>query len=238
MSHLFLQQTPILTTAELEGIQIFGYLLSAIIHDLGHPGLTNDFMVAHKDALAIQYNDVSVLENYHVAEGFRIISQPENNVLANLGPEEFRSIRRIMIACVLGTDMSKHRKNVAMITSKFEQPHKDPTFILKTLLHAADISHSTRPFNVTLRWSIKVQSEFFQQGDQERARNMEISEICNREKLYFCKSQVGFISFLILPFYIQLAEKLPELKDMVTSIQRNKDQWQEKAESGEEIRIP
>lgn len=62
-----------MTTAELEGIQIFGYLLSAIIHDLGHPGLTNDFMVAHKDALAIQYNDVSVLENYHVAEGFRII---------------------------------------------------------------------------------------------------------------------------------------------------------------------
>jgi len=61
-------------TAELEGIHILSYLMSAVIHDIGHPGFNNAFMVAGNDPLAIQYNDKSVLENFHVAEGFRIIT--------------------------------------------------------------------------------------------------------------------------------------------------------------------
>lgn len=130
--------------------------MSAVIHDIGHPGFNNAFMVAGNDPLAIQYNDKSVLENFHVAEGFRIITQEENNVLAGMEPEEYRTIRRLMITCVLGTDMAKHGKQVAMTSSKLEKPQEDRAFVITLLLHAADISHATRPFELTLKWSIRV----------------------------------------------------------------------------------
>jgi hypothetical protein len=47
--------------------EIFGIILAAIIHDFDHPGLNNAFMINSRSEIAIRYNDVSVLENYHIA---------------------------------------------------------------------------------------------------------------------------------------------------------------------------
>jgi hypothetical protein len=48
---------------------LFGALMAALVHDIGHPGKTNRFMTRTDHALAIQYNDQSVLENMHVFTG-------------------------------------------------------------------------------------------------------------------------------------------------------------------------
>ena len=83
--------------AKLEAIHIFSLFISAIIHDMGHPGVTNAFMININDEIALQYNDISVLENFHIAEAFRIMGRPECNILENLDPSEYRTIRRLMI---------------------------------------------------------------------------------------------------------------------------------------------
>ena len=52
------------------------------MHDLGHPGLSNQFLVGVQCPLAILYNDQSVLENYHAASACTLLNQC--NLLRNL----------------------------------------------------------------------------------------------------------------------------------------------------------
>ena len=54
---------------ELPAKEIFCLLVCALIHDVDHPGTNNLFEVASKSRLSIRYNDISVLENHHIALG-------------------------------------------------------------------------------------------------------------------------------------------------------------------------
>ena len=67
---LFGNLQKVLDFTDLDLISLF---ISGAIHDLGHPGYTNNFLINTKNELAIKYNDQSVLENFHVSEGFNII---------------------------------------------------------------------------------------------------------------------------------------------------------------------
>ena len=86
----------------------FGLLLSALVHDVHHPGNTNFFEINSKSALAILYNDQSVLENHHCATAFRLMARPGLNVLGRMDLEDQRDIRKLMVSAIMATDMSKH----------------------------------------------------------------------------------------------------------------------------------
>lgn len=54
--------------------------MSAIMHDYRHPGVNNGYLVRDLDPLAVTYNDASVLENFHAAEGFKMMLDPKFDV--------------------------------------------------------------------------------------------------------------------------------------------------------------
>lgn len=49
-------------------------LFAGLIHDLDHSGKNNNYEISSLSTLSIRYNDVSVLENHHVATAFDILS--------------------------------------------------------------------------------------------------------------------------------------------------------------------
>jgi HD superfamily phosphohydrolase len=83
-------------------------LISATVHDVGHPGFNNAFMVAVGTSQALIYNDQSVLENYHCSLTFQIIQKEKNNILKNMSKEDKNSFRKMLLNNVLATDLSKH----------------------------------------------------------------------------------------------------------------------------------
>lgn len=77
-------------------------LISAIGHDVGHPGVNNAFLVALNAPLAQLYNDRSVLESFHCAA--------YSQILRRYWPVAFEdsSMRKLMINNILATDMGLH----------------------------------------------------------------------------------------------------------------------------------
>eukprot|EP00736_Rhodelphis_marinus_P009566 Rmarinus@m.27539 len=101
-------------------------LISGMCHDLGHPGLNNNFQVNAQTELSRLYNDQSVLENFHAAEAFRVLSMPQCNILSNLSSADVKYIRQIVIGNILQTDMANHFKLVDQFTDAYDK-YKDWT---------------------------------------------------------------------------------------------------------------
>jgi len=72
----------------LKDTELFAVILGAIIHDFQHPGRNNAFEVATQSPLAINYNDISVLENHHLASAFRLLKDPETDILSGMTAQE------------------------------------------------------------------------------------------------------------------------------------------------------
>ncbi|KAI8483927.1 High affinity cAMP-specific and IBMX-insensitive 3',5'-cyclic phosphodiesterase 9A, partial [Branchiostoma belcheri] len=72
-----------------------GILMTACIcHDLDHPGYNNTYQINARTELAVRYNDISPLENHHCAVAFKILSNPDCNIFANVDKETWKQIRQ------------------------------------------------------------------------------------------------------------------------------------------------
>ena len=110
-------QGQLIQLAELDQIDVISLLTAGICHDLGHDGFTNQYHINAISERAVRYNDMSVQENYHVAEAFGIITKKELNFLDKLSADEFKVFRKRMIGCILATDMAKHATDLSIIKS-------------------------------------------------------------------------------------------------------------------------
>ena len=183
-------------------------LVAALGHDLGHPGLTNRYLIAAKHSLAMRYNDISVLENMHCSMIFTLITEPQCNILGNLLQDEWVFIRKLIIEMVLHTDMSRHFEILGRFRTRFYtlndlcmEKIDDRVFILTMGLKCADLGHSAKSFELHERWTKLVCEEFFTQGDLEKANGMPVSMYCDRETTDISKSQAGFIKNVCMPLY-------------------------------------
>ena len=120
MSHLFLIVLEQKHKDKLHILQRFSILLGALVHDLGHPGVNNAFLINTDDNMALQYNDQHVLEMYHVAEAFRILRKPGTDMLKPLGKEQYRQMRKFMVEIILATDLADHFPIVSDAKVKFD----------------------------------------------------------------------------------------------------------------------
>ncbi|KAF4677834.1 Calcium/calmodulin-dependent 3',5'-cyclic nucleotide phosphodiesterase 1B [Perkinsus chesapeaki] len=96
------------SVAFFQPLDCLAILLAAVVHDIGHPGVNNPFLVETANELALRYNDKSPLENMHCARFFELCGEDEANILKGLSKQQYRDVRRVMIECILHTDNAHH----------------------------------------------------------------------------------------------------------------------------------
>ena len=120
MMNLVLTEGGLLNLLELEHIDVMACIIAGLCHDLGHDGFTNGYHCNALTERAIRYNDVSVQENYHVAETFAIIKKDETNFLESMTRDEMTVFRKRVISMILATDMAKHMADLSALKTLVE----------------------------------------------------------------------------------------------------------------------
>ena len=92
-------------------LECAGVLLASLCHDLDHRGLNNAYHVATMSDLAVRYNDQSVLENHHCASMFTLLEK--HGLLSKLSRSDVKTLRKMMIDMIMGTDMTRHAAQLA-----------------------------------------------------------------------------------------------------------------------------
>lgn len=170
----------LLNTPALESVftplEVTAALFAACVHDVDHPGLTNQFLINSSSELALMYNDESVLENHHLAVAFKLLSNEGCDIFCNLNKKQRQTLRKMVIDMVLSTDMSKHMSLLADLKTMVETKkvagsgvllldnYTDRIQVLENLVHCADLSNPTKPLPLYRRWVDLLMEEFFQQG--------------------------------------------------------------------------
>lgn len=208
--------------------EFFAVLFAALIHDLGHPGVNNAFLINTGHDLAVTHNDRSVLENHHCHQAFKLLQIPENNFMEKLPLVDRQEIRKTVIELVLATDMAQHVE----IFNQFQNKRKtegidivgskpDRLLTLKMVIKCADISNPARDPTLYKQWVDCIMEEFWCQGDAERNVGMPVSAFMDRTTPNVPKCQSGFIQFIAMPTYSAFVEEFPGSQDTLDLMKNN-----------------
>jgi len=252
--------------AFLSELEQYVLLIAALAHDLGHPGVNNGFLSEVGHELALQYNDRSPLENMHCAKLYTLIANPQMNVLGQLDKDQYREARKVCIEAILHTDMMGHgamvndlqltyEMNQEVFSNKDNLPSANGNnmaalevflkpetkmLVIECILHSADVSNPCKSWDVTYAWAMVCLEEFFAQGDQEKILGVPVQFLNDREKLNKPNSQIGFIEFMIAPFFAAQIRLWPGLGQLGDNLGNNlanwADMWEKEVSPSEEER--
>lgn len=176
------------------------------------------------------------------------MKDPQQNIFEKLDTSDLKLVRKRVVEAVLATDMMNHSKLIGIMTSRLYLQYKESdhpqklSVILEEnkeinkfdiqqdyinfVLHAIDIGHAAKPFELELKWSKLVSEEFYNQGDIERSKGLPISFLCDRATASLPGSQVGFINGIVYPTFLLVARLLPPIDNYLELIKNSRDEWE------------
>eukprot|EP00921_Rhytidocystis_pertsovi_P016116 GHVQ01025448.1.p1 GENE.GHVQ01025448.1~~GHVQ01025448.1.p1 ORF type:complete len:613 (-),score=51.49 GHVQ01025448.1:236-2074(-) len=210
-------------------IEAFSLLVASLAHDVGHPGLNNDYFIKANRPSAIHYNDQAVLENTHTSILFEMLKVNEQNITSSLTEQQYIEFRRTCISCILATDMKAHFDLASQLQNMASKPRspKEPTnrsIIHRAIIHAGDLSNTVIPTPIYEMWAERVATEFRNQVFLEKAEGLPVAPnmvVSPDDKKQLAQLQIGFINFVVKPFWNPLADLLPTLLPQAQQLKAN-----------------
>ncbi|OAA74107.1 3'5'-cyclic nucleotide phosphodiesterase, catalytic domain protein [Cordyceps fumosorosea ARSEF 2679] len=221
-------------------------LITAIGHDVGHPGVNNGFLATLNAPLAQLYNDRSVLESFHCAAYAQI--------LRRYWPAAFedRGMRALMISSILATDMGLHFDYMKKLGDLQEKLHDNDgsegwngrqleeykSLACSLIIKCADVSNVARHHDAAVKWMHILVEEFSRQASMENELGIKSSLIAEpkRDLLSLSNAQLGFMNMFAIPLFQGVADIMPSLKYAVDELEINRQVFEQKVHD-EKLRL-
>ncbi|XP_046854037.1 cGMP-dependent 3',5'-cyclic phosphodiesterase-like isoform X2 [Xenia sp. Carnegie-2017] len=214
-------------------LEILSLFVSCLCHDLDHRGTNNAFQVSSNSVLAALYSsEGSVMERHHFAQTCCVLNTEGCNIFENLTEKEYHEVLNLTRKIILATDLSHHFK-ILKDLKKIAQVGFNPSdvaqreLLLYLMMTSCDLSDQVKPFDSASTAADLVYSEYFSQGDLEKAMGNKPSEMMDRDRACIPKLQIDFIDSIVHPTYRLLADIFPEMTVLCAVIDENKGKWSE-----------
>ncbi|MBI3992628.1 MAG: 3',5'-cyclic nucleotide phosphodiesterase [Candidatus Lambdaproteobacteria bacterium] len=212
----------------------FLLLVSALVHDVDHPGHDNQWEIKTRSPLARKFNNVSVLENNSVEVTNAFLDDPQLNIFAALGGKAEKDARHKIAMLVLATDFSRHqdfldRLDAAILASRTRfNDRRFLELITGSLIKAADIANTTKPFHLARFWGARVMQEFWRQGEREKAQHLEVGPLNDPDSMDVNAAQAGFIKFACMGLFELLCKIDGDIAEMLGNLHRNVHEYEQR----------
>lgn len=237
------------TTPHLNLHQSLALLVAALGHDVGHPGITNAFMIKNNAPASQLFSERSVLELYHSAIFINKVLRINTPALLDLaaGPDSKLTMRNLITGSILATDMAEHFEYIHKLNTfgLYSSADEKAKLISSLLIKCADISNVTRPLRVSSQWALVLSREFeeVETLDKLVAESADVPLAASYPKLpstleevlqmspNIHKGQIFFILTFAESLFKSILELLPELQFTCDVIRDNKAYWIKRNES-------
>ena len=132
----------------------------------------------------------------------------------------------------LSISSQENKQKFELLTGNENTKFEEQQSLFDFMIHAADLAHNTKLFNISLKWVQLLSEEFWLQGDTEKNMKLPVSFLCDRENYNIPKSQIGFIKGFIIPTFDCLVNAFPTLKYTLDNAKTNLNRWQRLANKG------
>lgn len=228
MTYMLLKNTDVIN--KLSPHIVLSCLIAALSHDVDHPGNTNSYEINSMSKFARLYNDISVLENHHATLTFELMEH--TGLTKCFSDNHYREVRKTIIACILGTDMTKHNECI----SKFELINftkknftlDEQIFIASCFVHFADLSNPIKQFDVCFEWSKRISLEFYEQTIKEELEGLpSLSFMKVHDSLSMCLNEINFITNISIPTWDAFVKKFEHMSFISTNVKDNLNKWKQ-----------
>ncbi|CAL6442534.1 unnamed protein product [Bathycoccus prasinos] len=236
---------------ELDDVEVFALICTAVAHDCGHPGKSNLFLVETKSEKAKRWNNEAVNENGHVEfaiEAFEkcgVFRNDDDDRSSNRRSDEKNrseemkeTVYEILKTAILYTDMNKHETLIEDFREALERNRgkkaikewakkEDVHVALGYVLHCADVLNGCRPWPVAKKWAELITEEFCKQGDVEKSLGFEKLTGAHvdralRTDITSSRQAIKFAEETVKPLYGLLREIVPNaVEPLLTQLELN-----------------
>lgn len=198
----------------------FATLISALTHDIGHPGTNNGFQLRSNSEI---YQSFITLENFHYDTTNKLIQK--HNVLSKFSNSDIELFNKTIQQCILATAPEDHNLLFTEMQQKLKNQIdysniEEQIYIAKIMMVGADLGNPILDFSLCHNWSAKIQDEFRHQIDSEKRANLTPSMAFENDRISY-KMELGYIKH-IQTFWRTLYFAFPELEQEYCNFLNNK----------------
>ncbi|GAB9469341.1 hypothetical protein Gpo141_00006622 [Globisporangium polare] len=221
-----------------------GALLAAVMHDIEHTGLTNDFLIKTNHEIAQKFPTRAPMESKHIALAVEAITKDEFNILSKMSLLQQDEVLSVVRETILATALCYQRelldKVQAVSAEEWHQTERSSgedvlsqqlqILSLRCAMHVSDISQTMKPFVQHQKWVTRLTAEHFLQGQEDKRMQASASppfcfeELWTRKDFLIC--QTGFLEGMALPAVATL-NVIPwlDVEQLVSGVKANISEW-------------